>query len=130
MSWDTRCSIEVDGIGHGGPLPLAARIGPFLATSKIHGRDPATGQYPTDTNAQVRRLFENMAAVLAAGGAAPRHVLKADFAVRSLDLRDAINASWIEMFPDPASRPARQVSTAPDLPTGRLIECVLWAVIT
>jgi hypothetical protein len=43
-------------------------------------------------------------------------------------VRPAINDEWTKMFPDPATRPARQVMEAPMEP-GVLIQCDFLAVI-
>jgi hypothetical protein len=42
--------------------------------------------------------------------------------------RDALNREWLAMFPDPDSRPARQVLAA-HLDGGALIHCDLLAVL-
>ena len=41
---------------------------------------------------------------------------------RSQPQRDIVNAEWVKMFPDPATRPARHSMQA-DLDGGKLIEC-------
>jgi 2-iminobutanoate/2-iminopropanoate deaminase len=67
-------SLDVPGAGHNAPIPLGARVGPLICSSGISGKDPATGQLPTDATAQVRLAFANMDALLAAGGATLAHV--------------------------------------------------------
>ena len=42
--------------------------------------------------------------------------------------RDAVNKEWVKMFPDPASRPARQIMEVPMEPQV-LVECDFMAVI-
>ena len=42
--------------------------------------------------------------------------------------RAALNGPWLEMFPDPQSRPARHTMNA-DLDGGKLVECEFVAVL-
>jgi 2-iminobutanoate/2-iminopropanoate deaminase len=123
-----RRSIEVEGLQHKGPLPNASRIGPFVATGNIYGRDPATRAIPPDPEEQVRCMFENLRLILAAAGVKLEDVLKVEFAVATLDIRPHINRHWIDAFPDPASRPARSVDTYEGLGAPAVIRCDALAV--
>jgi hypothetical protein len=42
--------------------------------------------------------------------------------------RQPINDEWVKMFPDPASRPARQVMEVP-MEAGVLIQCDFMAIV-
>jgi hypothetical protein len=42
--------------------------------------------------------------------------------------RKPINDEWVKMFPDPASRPARQIMEVP-MEQGVLVQCDFMAVI-
>ena len=62
-------SIEVEGLSHhGAPIPTACRVGPILVTSRIMGKDPDTGQMPSDPESQAELCFANLKRVLKAGG--------------------------------------------------------------
>jgi len=125
-----RTSINVDGLGHGGqPIPNACRLGNILVTGGIAGIDPATQELSTDGTLQCAQLFRNLAAVLAAGGASAANVAKLTFFVRDRNLRDAINAQWIAMFPDEHARPARHTLVYEHLPTGVLVQCEALALL-
>ncbi|MBL8303895.1 MAG: RidA family protein [Ideonella sp.] len=106
-------SIHVPRVGHQAPIPLAARVGPLLASSGIAGKDPATGVLPPDGATQVAHAFANLRAVLAAGGATLDDVVKLSITVADDTLRSAINTEWLACFPDPDDRPARHVVVHP-----------------
>jgi enamine deaminase RidA (YjgF/YER057c/UK114 family) len=129
MSEHARRSIEVDGLGHKAPIPAASRIGPFVATGNIYGRDPTTQAIPKDAEDQVRLVFQNLEIILAAAGAAPGDLIKLEFDVASLSIREAINREWLRLFPDEACRPARHVKRYEDFPAGAVVNCEAWAVV-
>ncbi|MCR6645407.1 MAG: RidA family protein [Terricaulis sp.] len=101
-------SILSPKIGHGAaPIPLACRIGPILATSGVMGRNAETGEMPADAQAQARNCFANLAFTLGEAGMDLGDVVKLTVYVKEDAFRDAINAPWLEHYPDPAKRPAR-----------------------
>jgi len=57
-------SIEIKGHGHRSPTPMACKVGPFLATSGVSGKNVKTGEMPKDPDQQTKHAFINMAAVL------------------------------------------------------------------
>jgi 2-iminobutanoate/2-iminopropanoate deaminase len=120
-------SLNVPHVGHKAPIPLGARVGRFIASSGIAGKDPATGALPADAAAQAANAFANMAALLEAGGASPADVLKLSITVHDDGVREALNAPWLAAFPDPADRPARHVVVHP-LQHGMLLQIELLAV--
>ncbi|MEG3615224.1 RidA family protein [Isoptericola haloaureus] len=123
-----RTSIELDAFGHENPVPVGSRIGPFLASGVLTGRDPRTREMPADLSTQCANMFGHVRALLAAAGGSTDDVLT--LTVRLADFRDreALNREWLAMFPDPTSRPARRVVAA-DLDRGALVQCDLWAVL-
>lgn len=123
-----RSSIDVPGFGHENPIPVAGRIGPFLATGVLTGRDPATRVMPPDLDRQCANVFAHVRAVLAAAGGSTDDILKMTFHLAEYRNREALNREWLAMFPDPASRPARQAMAAL-LDGGSLIQCDLLAVL-
>jgi 2-iminobutanoate/2-iminopropanoate deaminase len=112
MTTATR-SIDIPGLGHRAPIPLAARVGPLLCSSAIAGKDPATGALAATPPAQVGQAFANLRAVLAAGGAALSDVARLTVTLADDDLRDEVNRHWLDCFPDPADRPARHIGVQP-----------------
>jgi 2-iminobutanoate/2-iminopropanoate deaminase len=125
----TRRSIEVAALGHGEqPFPVASRVGPFIATSGIHGVDPTTGSLADDAERQVRQAFVNLRSVLDASGASPDDVLQVLVTLTDRTHRPFVNDCWVDLFPDPESRPARNTSEH-DLPGGSLCQLIAYAVV-
>lgn len=123
-----RRSIYVEGFGHENPIPVASRIGPYVASGVLTGRDPTNQHLPADLASQVANVFGHIRTVMQAAGGTPEDILK--LTVHLVDYRDrtALNAQWELMFPDPTSRPARQVM-AGSLDRGVLIQADLIAII-
>ena len=102
-----RISIEVPGLEHVNPIPNASRVGPFLASGGIFGKDPGTGKVREGVEAQCEQMFANVRKVLEAGGAAPEDIIKLNVWLKDMANRPVVNKYWLQMFPDPHSRPAR-----------------------
>jgi 2-iminobutanoate/2-iminopropanoate deaminase len=124
-----RTSIEVPGLEHVNPIPNASRVGPFLASGGIFGKDPGTGKVPDEVDAQCEQMFANVRRVLEAGGAAPEDVIKLNVWLKDMADRPVVNKYWVQMFPDAHSRPARHTFATPDLRAPLLVECEIMAVI-
>jgi 2-iminobutanoate/2-iminopropanoate deaminase len=124
-----RRSIEVQGLEHTHPIPNASRIGPFLMTGGIYGKDPATGKLAPDAEGQCKLMFENIRRILEAGGAKPEDVIKIHVWMKNKDDRVHLNPEWLKMFPDPHSRPTRHTFLDIDQPYGALVSCEVIAVI-
>jgi len=125
----SRASIDLPGFSHVNPIPGASRIGPFLATGAITGRDPETGEMPTDTDTQFANVFGHVRQLMAQVGGSVDDILKMTFHLVEPDDREALNREWLAMFPDPASRPARQAIAA-RLDRGAVVHCNLLAVLS
>jgi 2-iminobutanoate/2-iminopropanoate deaminase len=106
-------SIDVEGIAHGAPIPVASRVGNVIATSAISGRDPKTGKLAPDADGQARLAFENLKTILAKGGMGLGDVVKITMFLTDDSYRDALNKYWLECYPDAAKRPARHAITLP-----------------
>lgn len=128
MTNPARKSINPAGFSHENPIPVASQIGPFLATGVLTGRDPETRQMPEDLESQVNNVFTHIANVMAAAGGSPANILKLTVYLADYRDRSALNAAWENMFPNPASLPARQVVAA-ELDRGSLIQADVLAVL-
>jgi 2-iminobutanoate/2-iminopropanoate deaminase len=122
-------SVEVPGLAHNAPIPVASRVGPLLCSSAISGKDAATGQLPADATAQVRHAFANLRSVLAAGGATPGDVAKLTVIVKDNGVREAVNAEWLALYQDPHARPARHIAVH-DLQHGMALQLEFIALIS
>lgn len=123
-----RVSIELHGSTHVNPIPAASMIGPFLASGAITGREPDSGDMPTDLGRQCANVFHQVRALLEVVGGTTDDILKMTFHLAAFRDRDALNHEWLAMFPDSTNRPARQVIAA-QLDGGALIHCDLLAVV-
>lgn len=124
-----RRSLEIPGLRHENPIPLASQIGPFLVTSGVFGKDPATGVIPPEIEAQCALMFSNLRLILAAAGGTPEDIIKMTVWVKDKALRPHVNKEWLAMFPDEHSRPARHSLVNTDLPGPALVQCEIMAVI-
>jgi 2-iminobutanoate/2-iminopropanoate deaminase len=122
-----RRSIYVDEIAHQSPIPNASRIGNIIVSGLIRGADPATGKLADTLEQQCELMFMHMRQAVEAGGATVEDIIKVTVWMKELT-RKPINDQWVRTFPDPASRPARQVMEVPMEP-GVLIQCDFMAII-
>jgi 2-iminobutanoate/2-iminopropanoate deaminase len=122
-----RSSIYVGDIAHVSPIPNASRIGNIVVSGLIRGPDPATGKLAATLEQQCAFMFQHMRQTVEAGGATVADIVKVTVWMEKLQ-RGVVNDEWVRMFPDPASRPARQIMEVPMEP-GVLIQCDFMAVI-
>lgn len=110
-----------------GPYSQAILAGNVMYTSGQIALDPATGALVDgDFSAQVHRVFNNLKAVLAAGGATFANVAKATVYLTDLANFATLNAIYAERFGN--HRPARTTVQVPALPKGSLLEIDLIAL--
>jgi 2-iminobutanoate/2-iminopropanoate deaminase len=124
-----RQSITIEGFAHKNPIPAASRLGNMLMTGIITGMDPATGKVAATLEAQCAFMFQHVRSIMAAAGGSTDDIVKMSVWMADRSNRDVLNAEWIKMFPDAASRPARHTSQA-SLEGGQLINCDITAVFT
>ena len=122
-----RRSIYIDEFAHQSPIPNASRIGNLIVSGLIRGVDPATGKFPPTMERQCAFMFQHLRRTVEAGSATVEDIIKVTFWMLQLQ-RKPINDEWVRMFPDPASRPARQIMEVPMEP-GVLVQCDFIAVI-
>ncbi len=123
-------SIEVPGVTHGGaPIPMGARVGNMIYSSRIMGKDPSTDTLPDAPQEQARLAFRNLRVMLERGGSRLEDVVHMTAYVRGDEMRPLLNAQWAQAFPDPDDRPARYTQVAHDLPDGVHIQLGIVAVV-
>lgn len=125
-----RTSIRVDGLSHGGqPIPNASRIGNLIWSGGVNGLKPGDEALPDDVSVEAAQMFANVEAVVRAGGGTLHDVIRVSVFVRNrAEARDAINAAWVQAFPDDESRPARHL-TEQSLQGGMKVQCEFIAVL-
>jgi 2-iminobutanoate/2-iminopropanoate deaminase len=98
-----------------GPYSQAIRAGGFLFVSGQIPLDPATGTIVAgDISVQTRRVVDNLAAILAAGGASFADVVKTTVYLLDMDDFAAMNAVYGAAMPaPPPARSTVQVSRLP-----------------
>src|SRR5262249_31547217 len=122
-----RSSIHVGEIAHQSPIPNASRIGNIIVSGLIRGADPATSQLATTLEQQCAFMFAHMRRTVEAGGGTVDDIIKVTVWMKTLE-RKPVNDEWMKMFPDPASRPARQIMEVP-MEAGVLVQCDFMAVL-
>jgi 2-iminobutanoate/2-iminopropanoate deaminase len=109
-----------------GPYAQAVSAGGLLYTSGQIPLDPATGELVGgEFVEQARRVFANLAAVLASAGCGFADVVKATVYLADLGDFAALNGVYAEAFG--AHRPARSTVQAAALPKGARVEIDLVA---
>ncbi|NLD54459.1 MAG: RidA family protein [Burkholderiaceae bacterium] len=122
-----RQSVYVQGFGHGNPIPAACRIGNLVWSGSIQGTDPETGEYGETLEGQCRLMFDHVRRIAQAAGVGVVDIVKVTVWMKDRTQRGALNGPWLEMFPDPASRPARHTMNG-SLDGRKLVECEFIAV--
>ena len=122
-------SIHVDGVQHGAPIPMGARVGNMIFSSGIIGVDPSTGKVPEDLDSQCVFAFANMKTMLENAGATTKNVGTSKVYMKDRSQRDAVNRPWLEMFPDENDRPARHAIEYDAFPPGVLVQLEIVAVV-
>ena len=91
------------------------------------GSHPATGELPSDIEAQTEQCLRNVEAILKAAGSSLQHVLRCGVFLVDMGEFDRMNAVYARMFGD--HRPARTTIQAAALPMAGLrveIDCIAY----
>ena len=95
-----------DAPSHAGPVPQAVEAGGWIYVSALFGAHPRELAIPADARAEAEQLFDNLAAILAAGGAGLTDVVRVGIVMRDLQRdRPIFNEVWAQRFGE--HRPAR-----------------------
>jgi 2-iminobutanoate/2-iminopropanoate deaminase len=122
-----RRAIYIQQFSHTNPIPNAARIDRIIASGLIRGVDPVTHKFPPLLREQCAYMFANIRHTVEAAEATVDDIIKVTFWMSPL-VREPINDEWTKMFPDAATRPARQIMEVPMEP-GVLVQCDFLAVV-
>ncbi len=111
-----------------GPYSQAVKANGLLFASGQIALDPASGNLISgDFAAQVRRVFDNLAAVLEQGGSSFAKVTKATVYLTDLANFQTLNTIYAEYFGD--HKPARSTVGVKELPKGAQVEVDVIAVL-
>jgi 2-iminobutanoate/2-iminopropanoate deaminase len=122
-----RQSINISQFSHASPIPTASRIGNFVVSGFIRGTDPESGKLAPTLEEQCALMFAHTQKCIELGGGSLDDIIKINMWVEKID-RKPINAEWIKWFPDPTSRPARQLCVM-EMEPGVLVQCDFMAII-
>jgi len=111
-----------------GTYSQAVRAGDTVYLSGQIGLDPASMQLVEGIEAQVRRVFDNLAAVAAAAGGSLVDVVKLNIFLTDLGHFALVNSIMAEYFQQPY--PARAAVGVASLPRGALVEADGVMVLT
>lgn len=109
-----------------GTYSQAVRVGPTVYISGQIPLDPATGQLVTgDIEVEIRRAFDNLAAIAKAAGGSLRHAVRVTVFLTDLANFAKVNEVMATYFPQPW--PARAALGVSQLPKGARVEidCIL-----
>ena len=109
-----------------GPYSQAICIDKFVYTSGQIPVNPATGEVPSDVQAQTEQSLNNLKAVLEAAGTDMDHVIKTLVFIKDMNDFAAINEVYSKFFTK--DFPARSCVEAARLPKDVLIEIEAIAV--
>ena len=124
----TRQSIGVPGLKHKDPLPMGARLGPYVFSSVFAPEDPATGKPVEGAEAQIKRAFDNCALFMKGAGGSEDDINHFWVFMKDFQWQPAMVEEWVRRWPDFGDRPARK--TLPyELPASSEIQLQLTAVL-
>jgi 2-iminobutanoate/2-iminopropanoate deaminase len=111
-----------------GPYSPAVRAGDWLVLAGQVPFDPTTGHFVDgDAKVQIRRVLDNIAAVLRDAGAFITDIAKTTVYVTDLGDFAAMNEVYAEVFGH--HRPARSTVQVAALPGGAKVEIEAWAYV-
>ncbi len=114
-----------------GTYSQAIRTGDLVFVTAQTGRDPDTGKLEEGLEAQTRRMFSNLDAVLNAAGCSPADIVKVTLLladIKDFKAVDLIYAAWLPGL-GITPLPARTAFAAAALPAGALVMMDIVAAI-
>lgn len=106
-----------------GTYSQAIRVGDLVFVTAQTGRDPDTGKLEDGVEAQSRRMFSNIDAILNAAGCSPADIVKVTLLlaeIRDFKTVDRIYSAWLPGL-GVTPLPARTAFVAASLPAGALV---------
>lgn len=123
-----RQSIGVPGLKHKDPLPMGARLGPYVFSSVFAPEDPATGKPVEGALAQIKRAFDNCGLFMKEAGGSENDINHFWVFMKDFQWQPAMVEEWVRRWPSFGDRPARK--TLPyELPASSEIQLQLTGVL-
>ncbi|HEY7062972.1 MAG TPA: RidA family protein [Chloroflexota bacterium] len=119
--------LTTPGMAHHDPMAMGVRIGRYLFSSRITGRDTRRDRLGEGAAEQARLAFENVRTLLEHGGATPDDLTQVTAFVTEPAHRPWIEPPWRELFPPGSPRPPLRIVEAA-LP-GPLVRLEIIAVL-
>jgi len=112
-----------------GPYSQALMAGGFLFLSGQIGIDPETGKLREGFTDQVKQVFDNIEAILQAGGAGKENIVKVVVYLKDISLFKEFNALYEDFFKDVPVKPVRTTVEVSGLPLDALVELEITALV-
>ena len=108
-----------------GPYSQGIEVGNLVITSGQLPINPATGEMPSDIEAQAHQSLQNVKAILEAAGTGLDKVVKTTVFLADMNDFAAMNGVYAQYFNEPY--PARSAVAVKTLPKNALVEIELMA---
>ena len=102
-------AIEIPGLAHRDPLPMARRLGSTVFSSVISPEDPGTGKrVEGGPIAQIRRCFDNVKILMQQAGGSLDNVEHMWVFLSDFQYQSAMVDEWVRTWPEEGQRPSRK----------------------
>ncbi len=112
-----------------GPYSQALIAGGFLFLSGQIGIVPETGKLREGFTDQVKQVFDNIEAILQAGGAGKENIVRVVVYLKDISLFKEFNALYEDFFRDVPVKPVRTTVEVSGLPLDALVELEITALV-
>ncbi len=112
-----------------GPYSQALMAGGFLFLSGQIGIDPNTGKLREGFTDQVKQVFDNIEAILQAGGAGKENIVRVVVYLKDISLFKEFNSLYEDFFRDVPVKPVRTTVEVNGLPLDALVELEITALV-
>lgn len=106
-----------EGTTHLNPIPFGCRIGNMFFTGGVGARNPHTREISDTVEGQIEQMVTNLRNGLKTAGGTFENVGMVHLTVKDESVRKLFNETWVQMFPDENSRPARHTEITPEMET-------------
>lgn len=108
VTGEERVPVEIPGLSHKDPLPMGARLGPYVFSSVIAPEDPHTGKIADGPLEQIGCAFDNMKRFMASAGGSDGEINHVWVFMKDFAWQPDMVKRWVKDYPDFGNRPARK----------------------